>query len=62
MSHPNPHVEAINRLTAVGNAVGLEGRFGTRWGMIQLKARLHALERLVMEDPDPTVPLTEIEL
>lgn len=53
--------ERIKRLTAVGNALGLEGGFGTRWGFIQLRARLDALETAVMEDED-CLPLDWSEL
>lgn len=41
---------AIDKLTAMGNAVGLPGRFGVQWGFIQLRARLDALESAVMDD------------
>lgn len=48
---------AIAMLTTLGNSVGLPGRFGYTWGIIQLRARIDALEAAVSSDPEPTEAL-----
>jgi len=48
---------AIATLTRIGNSVGLRGRFGTEWGIIQLRARIDALEAAVFCDPEPAASL-----
>lgn len=41
---------AIAMLTDVGNALGLEGRFGVRWGIDQLEERLRRCKEAVFTD------------
>ncbi len=49
--------KTIDRLTAVGNALGLEGRFGAKYGLVQLRARLDACVAAVFEDPEADAEL-----
>lgn len=37
-------MKEIETLTKIGNLLGLEGRFGVRWGLVQLHARLALVE------------------
>lgn len=53
--------QAIDQLTAAGNALGLEGRFGARWGFAQLRERLVAAERAIMTDDPLTTMLRLVE-